>query len=109
MRSILLTFFCFILAGAAFAERPLKVVYKKSTARSFKGQWSKHPKQVYTIIQTHTGSSTQKQKVSYATKDDVSKYRFFHPHRVFNNFWGYFFPAGTKAVPNNGVVIFKAP
>ncbi len=109
MRSLFLTFIFCIVAGAAFADRPLNVVYKKTTARNFKGQWAKHPHQVYTTVKTHPGSSTQTQKISYATKDDVSKYRFFHPHLVYKNFWGYFFPPGTKAVPNNGAVIFKSP
>ena len=109
MRSVLLTFFCFILADAAFADRPLKVVYKKMTARSFKGKWASHPKQVYTIVQTYPGSSAQRQKISYATRDDVSQYRFFHPQRTYKNLWGYFFPPGTRAVPNNGAILFKAP
>jgi ABC-type sulfate transport system substrate-binding protein len=109
MRSFLLTFLCFLLAAAAFADRPLKTVYKKSITRDFKGTWSKHPKQTYTIIQKSHGSSKQAEKISYATRDDVSNYRFHNSHRVYQNGWGYFFPDGTKAVRNNGAVIFKSP
>jgi hypothetical protein len=109
MRSFLLTSFCFILAGAAFADRPLKVVYKKTVSRSFKGNWSKHPKQTYTIIQKSHGSSKQAQKGASSTSDDVSKYRFHNSQMVYRNEWGYFFPDGTKAVPVNGGTVFKTP
>ena len=109
MRSLFLTFCFFIIAGAVFADRPLKVVYKKTITRNFSGKWAAHPKQSYTSIQTYPGSSSQAQKISYATRDDVSKYRFHHSHLTYRNEWGYFFPAGTKAVPNNGVIIFKSP
>lgn len=109
MRSFLLTSLCFILAGAAFAERPLKVVYKKTVSRSFKGAWSKHPKQTYTIVQKTHGSSKQAQKGASTTSDDATKYRFHNVHLIYQNGWGYFFPDGTKVVPVNGSAVIKPP
>src|SRR2546426_7501486 len=38
-----------------------------------------------------------------------SQYRFHNSHLTYQNQWGYFFPAGTKPVRNNGAVVFKSP
>jgi hypothetical protein len=109
MRSFFLTIFCLLIATAAFADRPLKVVYKKAVTRDFKGTWSKHPKQTYTIVQKSHGSSKQAQKGSSTTSDDATKYRFHNSHLIYQNGWGYFFPNGTKVVPVNGGAVIKSP
>jgi hypothetical protein len=110
MRVLLFSLFFIVIAQAAQADPPMKVIYSTTTTTHFNWNWPYHPVQKYTSVQIKPYRVVSPNKVSYATKEDVSQYRFHNRHLTYQNQWGYFFPEGTKPVKNgNSAVVFGAP
>ena len=108
MKKLGVILFCFLVAAAALADPPLKVISSTTSSTRFDMKWPYRTVTTYNATQTKPYYSTG--RILYlVTHQDVSKYRFYYPQNTCWHEWGYFFPKGTVLCSHRPARTFGPP